>query len=141
MFDTTKLVAGLTGSASLIVQSEHTAEQVGSGKIAVLATPVLINLFEAAALECAEGFLDPGFQTLGTHLDIRHIAATPVGMRARAEAELVSVDGRTLSFELRAYDDDELIGDGRHQRVVVNVARFEARVARKSQSGTPGDGR
>ncbi len=132
MFDTAKLVAGLSGSASLVVQSEHTAEQIGSGKIAVLATPVLINLFEAAALECAEGLLETGYQTLGTHLDIRHIAATPVGMRVRAEAELVGVDGRTLSFELRAYDEDELIGDGRHQRVVVNVVRFEARVARKS---------
>ncbi len=136
MFQADKLVPGLSGSASVVVRDEHTAAQVGSGKIAVLATPVLINLFEAAALECAEGLLDDGYQTLGTHLDIRHIAATPVGMQVRAEARLSSVEGRTLTFELSAYDEDELIGDGRHQRVIVNVSRFVQRVARKARQGT-----
>lgn len=135
MFQSDKIVAGLTGQADLIVGDEHTAVRVGSGKIAVLATPVLINLFEAAALDCAEGLLDEGYQTLGTHLNIRHIAATPVGMRVNAEARLTGVDGRTLTFELSAYDQDELIGDGQHQRVIVNVARFEARVARKARQG------
>jgi predicted thioesterase len=70
-------------------------------------------------------------QSLGIHLDVRHFAATPIGMRVRATAELVGVDGRTLSFRVEARDDKEPIGDGSHQRVVVNVARFDERVKRK----------
>ncbi len=130
--DLSRLTVGLCGSVTLIVGDEHTAPRVGSGQIAVLATPVMINLFEAAALECAEGLLPDGHQSLGTHLDVRHIAATPVGMRVTATAELVAIEGRVLRFRLTAHDARELIGDGMHDRVVVNVDRFVARVARKA---------
>ncbi|MFZ4809110.1 MAG: thioesterase family protein [Hyphomicrobiaceae bacterium] len=130
--DLSRLTVGLSGSVTLIVGDEHTAARVGSGQIAVLATPVMINLFEAAALECAEALLPDGHQSLGTHLDVRHIAATPVGMRVTATAELVAVEGRELRFRLTAHDERELIGDGMHDRVVVNVARFVARVGRKA---------
>ncbi len=125
------LPAGLVGTAELLVGEHHTAPRVGSGRIHVLATPVMINLIEAAALDCAEGALPEGHQSLGIHLDVRHIAATPVGMRVTATAELVSVEGRTLKFKVSAHDEQELIGDGTHDRVVVNVARFVARVERK----------
>ena len=125
------LRAGLVGTYDIVVADEHTAPFVGSGKVRVLATPVLINLFEAAALACCEHLLPSGHQSLGIHLDVRHIAATPVGMRATATAELVKIDGRTLTFRVEAHDERELIGDGLHERVVVNVARFDERVQKK----------
>jgi fluoroacetyl-CoA thioesterase len=128
------LKTGLTGSAELIVAEVHTAPHVGSGKVHVLATPVMVNLMEAAALAAAERFLAPGHQSLGTHLDVRHIAATPVGMRVEARAQLIAIDGRNLRFNVEARDENELIGDGTHVRVIVNVARFDQRVQAKLES-------
>jgi len=110
---------------------EHTAPRVGSGRIAVLATPVMINVIEAAALEAVEHLLPEGYQSLGIRLDVRHIAATPVGMRIAGEAEVIEVEGRAIRFRVAVHDEKELIGDGLHERVVVNVERFEARVQRK----------
>ena len=122
---------GLRGTASLVVGEEHTAPRIGSGKVHVLATPVMINLIEAAALEAVEHLLPAGHQSLGTHLDVRHIAATPIGMRVEATAEVVRVDGRNIYFRVEARDEKDLIGDGTHERVVVNVAKFDQRVQRK----------
>jgi fluoroacetyl-CoA thioesterase len=122
---------GLRGSAELVVGAEHTAPRIGSGKVHVLATPVMINLIEAAALAAMEHLLPEGYQSLGTHLDVRHIAATPVGMRVTALAEVVKVEGRTVSFRVEARDERDLIGDGTHERVIVNVAKFDQRVQRK----------
>jgi len=129
--DLSALRPGLRGEASLVVADEHTAPRVGSGAIRVLATPVMINLFEAAALDAVERLLPPGYQSLGTVLNVRHIAATPVGMRVTVAAMVDKVEGRTIFFRLEARDERELIGDGRHERVVVNVARFDERVQRK----------
>jgi predicted thioesterase len=92
----------------------------------------MINLMEGAALAAVEHLLPAGHQSLGIHLDVRHIAATPIGMRVRATAELTNVDGRTLTFRVEARDEREVIGDGTHQRVVVNVARFDQRVQAKA---------
>jgi fluoroacetyl-CoA thioesterase len=131
MIDLSALRTGLTGSAEIVVGEEHTAPFVGSGRVRVLATPVMINLMEAAALDAVERLLPAGHQSLGIHLDVRHYAATPVEMRIRVTAELVKVDGRTLDFKVEARDEKEAIGDGLHQRVVVNVERFDARVQRK----------
>jgi predicted thioesterase len=122
---------GLTGSAELVVSDQHTAPRVGSGAVHVLATPVMINLIEAAALDAIERLLPPGYQSLGTLLNVRHIAATPVGMRVRARATVERVDGRTVYFRVEAHDERELIGEGAHERVVVNVAKFDQRVQRK----------
>ena len=132
-----KIVAGLRGSVSITVGEEHTAPSIGSGKVRVLATPVMINLIEAAALDAVEHLLPAGYQSLGTHLDVRHIAATPVGMRVTATAEVVRVEGRTVNFRVEARDERELIGDGAHQRVVVNVSKFDQRVQRKLQNSQP----
>src|ERR1041385_5914660 len=96
--DLTAIRPGLAGSASLIVAPEHTAPRVGSGRVAVLATPVMINLIEAAALQAIEHLLPAGYQSLGTVLNVRHIAATPVGMKVRALAEVVKVEGRLVFF-------------------------------------------
>jgi fluoroacetyl-CoA thioesterase len=129
--DLSSLAPGLAGRAALLVGEEHTAPRIGSGAIRVLATPVMINLIEAAALAAVERLLPAGHQSLGTVLDIRHIAATPVGMRVTASAVVEKIDGRTIWFRVEARDERELIGDGRHERVVVNVARFDERVQRK----------
>jgi len=129
--DLSKLRPGLKGTATLRVGAEHTAPRVGSGRVAVLATPVMINLIEAAALDACEDLLPDNVQSLGIHLDVRHFAATPVGMVVEAIAELLSIEGRTLTFRVEARDERELIGDGSHQRVVVNVSRFDERVQRK----------
>lgn len=118
----------------MIVAAEHTAARVGSGVIAVLATPVMINLIEAAALDACEAILPDGHQTLGTHLDVSHTAATPVGGLVTAVAEVVAVRGREVDFIVEARDDIDVIGKGRHTRVVVNVEKFEARVKRKADA-------
>jgi fluoroacetyl-CoA thioesterase len=128
------LPAGLTGVAELVVGEQHTAPRIGSGRIRVLATPVMINLFEAAALAAVEQSLPEEHQSLGTRLNVSHIAATPVGMRVRATAEVLRVEGRTIYFRVRAEDERELIGEGSHERVVVNLARFDRRVQEKATS-------
>ena len=126
----------MTGTSDLVVGEEHTAPSIGSGKVRVLATPVMINLIEAASLAAIEHLLPTGYQSLGTHLDVRHIAATPVGMKVRAMARVTKVDGRTVSFEVSAHDEKDLIGDGLHERVVVNVEKFDQRVQRKLKGGS-----
>ncbi|HMK81602.1 MAG TPA: thioesterase family protein [Xanthobacteraceae bacterium] len=131
MVDLTALKEGLTGAARIIVGEEHTAPRVGSGRVPVLATPVMINLMEAAALDAVEALLPAGHQSLGTHLDVGHYAATPVGMGLRATAIVTRLDGRTIEFRVEAFDDKERVGDGTHTRVVVNVERFDQRVQRK----------
>jgi len=125
------LTPGRTGRAELVVREEHTAPRVGSGLVHVLATPVMINLFEAAALDAVDQYLPAGYQSLGTILNVRHIAATPVGMRVRATAEIIRVEGRTVHLKVKAEDEKELIGDGLHERVVVNVEKFSLRVQAK----------
>src|SRR5689334_2157040 len=131
MLDLSAIRPGLIGTAEMVVAPEHTAPRVGSGRIAVLATPVMINVIEAAALAAVEQLLPAGHQSLGIHLDVRHFAATPVGLRVTATAEVTGVDGRTISFRVEARDERETIGDGTHERVVVNVGRFDERVQRK----------
>lgn len=125
------LKPGLLGKASLLVGEEHTAPLIGSGLVHVLATPVMINLMESAALDAAEHLLPAGHQSLGTKIDVSHVAATPVGMRVRATAEVVEVAGNRILFRVEAHDELELIGEGSHQRIVVDVARFDRRVEKK----------
>src|SRR5258706_15564473 len=103
--DLSDLRPGLAGSAELKVAVEHTAPSIGSGLVPVLATPVMINVIEAAALAAVGHLLPPGDQRLGIHLDVRHFAATPIGMRARATAGLGGIDSRTLTFRVEARDD------------------------------------
>ncbi len=125
--------AGLTGVAEMVVGEQHTAPRIGSGRIRVLATPVMIQLIESAALAAVEQSLPEEHQSLGTHLDITHIAATPVGMRVRATAEVTRVEGRTIYLKVRAEDERELIGEGTHERVVVNLERFDKRIQGKAR--------
>ena len=131
MADLSELKIGLKGSVEIVVGEEHTAPRIGSGRVHVLATPVMINVMEAAALAAIEHLLPIGHQSLGTHLNVGHYAATPVGMRMRATAEVTNIDGRNIEFRVAAFDDKEQVGDGTHSRVVVNVARFDQRVQAK----------
>ena len=128
MLELPKLHAGLKGTAALLVGVEHTAPRIGSGLFFVLATSAMTNLMEAAARAAVEEMLPAGYQCLGTHFDVRHLAATPVEMHVRALAELIAIDGRRLSFRVEVRDEKEVIGEGMHQRTVVNVDRFDERV-------------
>src|SRR5258705_10537492 len=100
MLDLSHLKAGMVGSADLLVGVEHTAPLIGSGRVPVLATPVMINVIEAAALAAVEHLLPDGHQSLGIHLDVRHFAATPVGLTVTATAEVTGVERRTITFRI-----------------------------------------
>ena len=126
-----ELKPGLQASTEILVGTRDTAHHVGSGKIKVLATPVMVMLLEEAALNAVEGFLPSGYQTVGTHLDISHIAATPVGMRVKACAEVTEITGRKLTFRVWAEDERERIGEGTHERIIVEVERFDKRASAK----------
>ncbi len=130
-----ELIPGLAATVEIVVGTRDTAAHVGSGKIGVLATPIMVTLMETAALQAVERFLPPGRQSVGTRLEIKHFAATPVGMKVRAHAELVKVEGRTLTFSLRAEDEREAIGEGTHERIIIDVARFDERMQRKIAGG------
>lgn len=130
--DLAALKPGLTGSAEIVVGTRDTAPHVGSGKIRVLATPVMVSLMEEAALNAVEGLLPEGHQTVGTRLDVTHTAATPVRMHVTARAVLTGVEDRRLTFHVSARDDRETIGEGMHERIVVNVERFDKRAQEKA---------
>ena len=122
---------GLNATVEIVVGTRDTAAHVGSGKIGVLATPILVTLLESAALQAVEQFMQPGRQTVGTRLELSHTAATPVGMRVRARAELIRVEGRKLIFKLHAEDEIETIGGGVHERLIISVDRFDQRMLKK----------
>lgn len=126
------LAPGVTGEATVRVTENLTAAALGSGNVNVFSTPALVALLEGAAIAALEGRLPAGQISVGTRLDVRHLAATPVGMTVRATATLTEVDGRRLVFAVEAYDEAEQVGAGMHERFLVDKARFEARVAAKS---------
>jgi fluoroacetyl-CoA thioesterase len=99
----------------------------------VLATMAMVGFVESACLKCVSGYLDPGEHSVGVHVDVSHVAATPAGMEVRAEVELVAVEGRRLSFAVKVFDEAGLIGEGRHQRAVIAVDRFLERVREKAK--------
>lgn len=133
---TPAVVPGLSATAEILVGTRDTAPHIGSGKIKVLATPVMVALIEQAALNAVEGLLPPGHQTVGTRLDVTHIAATPVGLRVTAGAEVTRVEGRRITFRVWADDEKERIGEGVHERIVVEVARFDRRAQNKAPPRT-----
>jgi fluoroacetyl-CoA thioesterase len=131
MLDLSQIQPGQQGTATILVGEAQTAPEIGSGRVHVLATPVMINMMEAAALDAIEHLLPEGHQSLGIRLDVTHHAATPVGMHVTATARVLSVEGHRVRFAVEARDEKEVIGGGTHERVVVNVARFDERVQRK----------
>jgi fluoroacetyl-CoA thioesterase len=125
---------GAKGSFTLRVLPEHLANQFKDAMLPqVLATPVMILMMENAALNAIRSFLDPGESAVGTAIDVRHLAATPVGHDVRADAEVVKVDGKRIEFKVSASDEVEEIGSGTHQRMVINLRSFNERLAEKSR--------
>lgn len=123
------LKKGLKGFASLTVEEEHTAFHVGSGTENVLATPVMIALMEAAAVDCVEHLLDVGQTSLGTHVSVDHKLPTPMGHSVKATAELIEIEGRRLKFSIFVEDTSRIIGAGIHIRAVVETEDFRKKVA------------
>jgi fluoroacetyl-CoA thioesterase len=132
---------GLRGEVRLIVAKEHTAQHLGSGGVKVLATPQMVLLMEQAGVAAVDDRLPEGYCTVGVHLDVRHLAPTPIGFEVRATAELIEVEGRRLTFRVEAYEEpfnEErggglLVGEGTHQRAIIDVQRFGERVAQKTK--------
>jgi len=125
------MTPGLVGECTATVDATNVASAVGSGGIDVFSTPAMVALMENAAIRAVAAVLPPDQTTVGTHLDIRHLAATPVGLEIRARAELREVDGRKLTFTVEAFDSYEKIGEGTHERMVVDPSRLIARAEAK----------
>jgi fluoroacetyl-CoA thioesterase len=126
------IAVGTKGSFSLIVRPEHLASRYKDPMLPnVLATPVMILAMENAALDAVRAFLEPGESAVGTGIAVRHLAATPVGHQVRAEAEVTKVEGRQIAFAVTARDETEEIGRGTHDRMVVDIARMNQRLAKK----------
>ena len=119
-----EITVGMKGEAFTDVEREDTALEVGSGSLLVYATPCMVALMEGASCEAIAEALDESQTTVGTALNIEHIAATPVGMEVRAEAIVTEVNGKVITFEVNAYDEAGPIGKGTHKRVIVNSQKF-----------------
>ena len=122
------LKEGMRGEAELVVGEKETAAAFGAGGVQVLGTPVMIGLMENAAWRLVQPQLNEGETTVGTLVNVRHLAATPVGGHVVATAELVEIDGRRLVFRVTARDDKQLVGEGTHERARVLLDRFLARM-------------
>ena len=118
---------GIKGHLEQTVLPEMSAAKIGSGLVDVFATPMMIAMIERTCNESVVPYLELGQGTVGTHVDVSHVAATPVGMRVWCDSELVDVDRRRLVFSVKAFDERGLIGEGRHERFVIDTARFEAK--------------
>ncbi|MFH1084870.1 MAG: thioesterase family protein [Chloroflexota bacterium] len=119
---------GLTATLTLRVEPAHLASRWGSGGVDVLATPQMIGLMESAAVAALDAHLPEGYCSVGTRVEVTHLAATPVGGRVAAQATLIELDGRRAVFDVVAHDEVAKIGEGRHERFIVHRERFMARV-------------
>lgn len=119
-----EITVGIKGEAATLVEREDTAKEVGSGDLLVYATPCMVALMEGAACEAIAGALSDTQTTVGTALNIEHVSATPVGLEVRAEAEVTAVEGKVITFDVRAFDESGEIGKGTHNRVIVNSQKF-----------------
>jgi len=129
-----KIPLGTKGTFKMQVLPEHLANQFKDAMLPqVLATPVMILIMENAALNAIRSFLDSGESAVGAAIDVRHLAATPVGHDVRAEAEVINVDGKRIEFKVLARDETEEIGNGTHQRIVINLRSFNERLAIKNK--------
>ena len=125
------LKAGMKFTREIEVTYELTADAVHSGGQEVFATPMMIGLMENAAWSLAEECMEEGYSTVGTLVNVKHVSATPIGATVRAEAELVEIDGRRLVYKVAAYDDKGLIGEGDHERFIINCEKFMAKTMTK----------
>ena len=122
------LETGIKGHKEARVTDELTAAHIGSGLVRVFATPMMIALMESTCAESVAAHLEAGQGTVGTHVNVSHCAATPVGMNVHCESELIEIDRRRLLFKVAAYDERGLIGEGQHERFIIDSAKFQAKV-------------
>jgi len=125
----------ISGEARAVVTEENTAVRYGSGSVDVFGTPAMVALMEKAAINAVDSRLPQGYATVGISLDVKHVAATPVGMNVTARAELKEIDGRKLLFWVQAFDEQEKIGEGTHQRFIISLDSFSQKAGRKSRAG------
>ena len=121
------LKVGITGEARITVSEKNTAATMGSGSITVFATPAMIALMENAALSSVQDYLPEGSTTVGIKISSSHIAATPLRMEVTAKSQLVEIDGKRLVFKVEAFDSVEKIGEGTHERFIINIDKFMAK--------------
>jgi fluoroacetyl-CoA thioesterase len=126
---------GTKGESKLRVTSENAIDFLGVPSARVLGTPYLISHLEFTARNSVLPFLEKGYDTVGARVDVRHLAATPLGMEVTFQSELIAVEDRRLTFKVRAFDEKDLISEGTHERALINVERFAARVAAKAAGG------
>jgi len=130
----TELIAGLIGERLTVVTEEITAKHLGSGSVMVLATPAMIMMMEMTAVSSVDPLLPIDQKTVGTRVDVKHLAATPVDMTVRFRTELLEVDGRRLTFRVEAFDEKEKVGEGTHERFIIDVEKFEQKLQEKLES-------
>jgi len=131
---TEEVKIGLKGEAHTVVSAKNTANQFAEGIAEVFATPMMIGLMEGAAAEAVAALLAEGQSTVGTLVNVKHLAATPLGQQVRAEAEVIEVEGKRIVFKVTAYDESEKIGEGIHERYIIDMGRFMERVQKKAQA-------
>jgi fluoroacetyl-CoA thioesterase len=127
------LIAGIKNTKTDVVTEKNSAKTMGSGLLDVYATPSMIALMEGCCHESITSELEEGWGSVGTSLNIKHVSATPIGMTVRCESELVKVDGRALTFEVKAYDEKGLIGEGVHERFLIQNEKFMNKTLAKLQ--------
>jgi fluoroacetyl-CoA thioesterase len=130
------IVPGLASECQLLVREENTAIHLGSGDVSALATPEMIRWMEKASVAAVDPLLPEGHKTVGILVNVRHLAATPMGMEVRVRAELIEVDGRRLIFRVEAHDEVEKVGEGEHHRMIIDAKRFGEKVSKKGESAS-----
>lgn len=125
------LEVGIKGQRDTIVTKQNTAAGIGSGSLEVFSTPMMILLMEESCFMSVNDILEEGFTTVGTCVNVKHLSATPLGMKVVIKSELINVDGRALTFKVEAYDEKGLIGEGIHERFIVNNEKFQAKTDSK----------
>ena len=119
-----QLKKGMTNVEKITVSKDKTASFYGSGSLDVFATPAMIALIENCALNCVEEALEEGYSTVGTKVDVRHLKATKLGKNVEARVELIVIDDKKLTFKVKAYDEERMIGEGIHKRYIINKKDF-----------------
>ncbi len=122
------LEKGLTKTQTIVVTSEHSAKIHGSGNLDVYSTPAMVGLMENTACKCIASTLDKNLDTVGIHIDVKHIKATKIGAKVSCTATLIEIDGKKLTFEIEANDEGGLIGTARHKRYIIDPVKFLARL-------------
>ena len=126
------LEVGIRGQKETFVTKQNTAAGIGSGSLEVFSTPIMILLMEESCFMSVSDKLDEGFTTVGISVDVKHLSATPLGMKVEINSELIKIDGRALTFKVEAFDEKGLIGEGIHERFIVNNEKFQSKTDSKS---------